>query len=41
MAGLDCIGYIINGKDRCIDLDHALWFMLGISMWKNIHIFFK
>ena len=39
--GLDCSGDVITDKDRCIDMDFTLRFMLGISIWKIIEVGFN
>ena len=38
--GLDCDRDELTGEDRYIDLERSLWFMTGISVWKNHRIFF-
>ena len=38
--GLDCDRDELTGEDRYIDLERALWFMTGISVWKNHRNFF-
>ena len=38
--GIGHDGDDITTKDSCIDLDRALWFMMGRSMWKNHHNMF-
>ena len=34
-------GYEITIEDSWIELDRALWYMLGRSMWNNHHNMFK